>query len=400
MKKTLFGIFTFLLCISYVLADDYTYAGEVDINNKINYSIIDYTQGNSKRLHVRFTGMSNIVSGVNFSSIVVNMGGYYTCEGENTGGIELPTLYDDRTHLEKDITLTKIDNDTWDAWVPSLWLFTTGYDTFKFGFLTSNTCYKSSSTLSVDRTTYTNTKLPPVDQRYSLEVGLSSDGMQHFYIGEEHPVDKGLKINANYPFTNSELEVKYGLIQDAVLLEDLKNNVDGVYDRVIEYAKNDNDGLTFNQINIGGNDILVYNYTDVPIVKNGIYYFYVKYKNKGKNSYNYTGTDGIVLGQGSEKDIPTILTTVDFNKLPDTANADDPTNTNNPGDSGDIETNNPTPTNNANNDNQTEKTDKEKTSGTTENPNTGLSISIIIICILLIAGIGIYKYNKKKIYKL
>jgi len=385
MKRVLFSVIVFLLLIPFVYADDYVYGGEVDITGKINYSIIDvpsqYLSG--KAIHVRFTGMSNIIPNTVFSYIDVNKDGNYICRGE---GDYVPLIsYDGTAHLEETKSLTKVDNDTWDLNVYNLWMFVDGYDTFMFGFYVGNTCYKSTI-LNIDRSTYINNNLPPVNERYTIYPDAFVDGFVH--VNDETVADRGIDIDSMYPYDNDNLQIKYGLIKDMLILDDLKNDVSGVYERVIEYAKNDSNGTTFDHI-IVNNGYDIYDYSDIDVEKNAIYYFYIKYKDHGRQSYNFHNTDGIVILQGTDSDNPRFTNTVDYSKMSNALYAVAPDTSVNNGENNTLENNN-NENNNGNN----------KQTGTVVNPSTGLSIGIIGICLLLIVIVLINKYNKKKLYKL
>ncbi len=251
------------------------------------------------------------------------------------------------------------------------------------GIYVGNTCYKTSI-LNVDRSTYTG--YLPLKERYSIIPAYAC--RQNIINGVASVVDCKIRVSGASPYDEEKYDVKFGLIKDLSILEDLKDNKDDVYERIKEYAERD-EGTTYVQTLRGSTVEYFYQYEPGDFEKNAIYYFYIKYPLDGRAKYTYYDTEGIVLLQGTDEDQPILTSDIDFSKMSNALYAVAPDNDTNQGEQ-DVASNSD---NVVNDDNKVE----EKNNSVVENPNTG---DAILICSgALIIGICIYKYSRRKMFK-
>ena len=384
MKKILFALIVFALLIVSVRADDYTYGGEVDITGKVNYQITN-TSSQTSNVIIAFTGLDNLINNQTIDRIKLDVTGGYLCEGETDQQIYYPEVLGGTITIDQLYSLTKVTNDKWTVSLPNQWLFAEGYNKFRFGFYVGNTCYKSSSYMSVSKDGYGN--YLPIEGRYTINPEYAQYVI--YQPGEEIDI-RSIKVVANGPYGNLRYDVKYGIIKDLLILNDLKDNVSGVYERVIDYAKNDEDGISYNEAHIN-TSYTTHDYSNENIEKNAYYYFYIKFGALPHQYYNFIGTDGIVIMQGTDSDNPKFTTNVDYSKIATLNYAVDPDAQPNSGPG--------STTDNEDIGNQRGSNNPDALD-TVANPSTGLSVGIISVCILIILFVTIHKFNNRKIFKI
>ncbi|MBR6133247.1 MAG: hypothetical protein IKQ29_00860 [Bacilli bacterium] len=379
MRRILFGFIIFMFFISNIKADEVC-GDDVDPTG-VSYVV----ERNDYGYQIIFTGLDNLFPGQTISSIrgIID-GSIFTCNGLYFHAI------DGTFHYNEPHNLTKNSDGKWVFSVPNDWVLRNGNDKISLNLLVNNVYYNLSELINI---TKPNIELPSLNERYSFKDTSLTGPIHHSDDGDtiEH---RTYYIAGNFPYSTASLNYKVGIIKDMFLLESLENNSPDALSNLLQYAKNDDSVEPQIYADPFGISTAI-SYDDWDIKENVIYYFYVDYKFSG-----YSNTEGVSVLQGvSEFGNILLSDEVDFSKMSNALYAVDP-NTN---PDGNQDTNVDDNNDNNNNDSNVEEVkndNKPVDTSTVDNPSTGLSIGIITICVLLIIGILIFKYNRRKMFKI
>ena len=375
MKKIIFCFIIFILFMPYIKADE-------TCGDDVNPTGVSYVvERSNSDYHIIFTGLDNLFPSQTISKIQGNISGeVYSC------GMYTFESIDGTFHYNEFYDLTKNSDGKWVFRVPGDWILKDGTNKISLSFIVDNVRYNLSELINI---TKPNIELPSLNERYYFTETSSLNGVIHHSDGEDTIEHRTYYIAGNFPYRTASLKYKVGIIKDMFLLESLESNSSDAYNSLLLYAKNDNSVETTLYGDPFGMSTAI-RYDDWDIKENVIYYFYVDYRFSG-----YSNTEGVSVLQGVSKYGNILLSNeVDYSKMSNALYAVAPDN-----DDGGNQNDN-TGTNGNNNQEDNVPVNKPVSNETVDNPNTGLSIGIITICVLLIIGILIFKYNRRKMFKI